>query len=109
MRAQVSFRRALRAGNIGWWSTGRMGEAVRLAGYRLRRTVRGRWGGYAAVVLLVGLVGGLAIGAVAGARRTQSTYSAFLVRSGASDLQVQVYSSRGQGSILSQLYSPALT
>jgi len=48
--------------------------ALRVAAYRFRATFGRRWGGYLALVLLIGLVGGLAMGAVAGARRTQSSF-----------------------------------
>jgi hypothetical protein len=58
----------------------------RVAGYRLRVTFSRRWRGLAAIVLLVGLIGGVAMGAVAGARRTQSSFPAFLARTRGSDL-----------------------
>ena len=58
----------------------------RVAWYRLRATFGRRWGGLVAIVLLVGLLGGLAVGAVAGARRTQSSFPAFLARTHGSDL-----------------------
>ena len=47
--------------------------ALRVAGYRFRATFRRRWDGYVALVELelIALMGGLAIGAVAGARRTR--------------------------------------
>ena len=47
-----------------------------------------RWLGLLAVTLLVGLIGGLAMGAVAGARRTQSSFSTFLASTNPSDLLV---------------------
>jgi hypothetical protein len=50
----------------------------RLAWYRLRTTARRRAGGYLSIVLLVALIGGLALAAIAGARRTQSSYFALL-------------------------------
>jgi FtsX-like permease family len=62
--------------------------ALRVAGYRFRATFGGRWGGYLAVVLLVGLVGGLALGAVAAARRTQAAFPAYLASTNPSDLTV---------------------
>ncbi len=61
-----------------------------VCGYRFRTTFHRRWGGYLTVILLVGLVGGLAMGSLAGARRTQSAYAAYLARSDASDLQVEI-------------------
>jgi hypothetical protein len=54
--------------------------------YRSRTTLRRRLGGYLAVVLLGGLLGGLAMGAVAGARRTQSAYPEYLASSHTSQL-----------------------
>jgi hypothetical protein len=51
------------------------------------------------VILLVGLVGGVALGAVAAARRTQSTFPAYLAASHASDLQFQFYSSQSLASL----------
>jgi len=63
-------------------------NALRVAGYRFRATFRDRWGGYLTVVLLVGLLGGLAMGAVAGARRTQSSYPRFERSTNPSDLIV---------------------
>jgi FtsX-like permease family len=62
--------------------------ALRVAGYRFRATFGGRWGGYLAIVLLVGLVGGLALGAVAAARRTQAAFPAYLASTNPSDLTV---------------------
>ena len=55
-----------------------MNEVLRVAWYRFRVTLGGRWGGYLAVVLLVGLLGGLAMGSVAGARRTDSFFPVYL-------------------------------
>ena len=66
------------------------GAALEVARYRFRTTFHRRWGGYLTVILLVGLVGGLAMGSVAGARRTQSAYAGFLARSDSSDLQVEI-------------------
>ncbi len=57
-----------------------------MATYRFRATFRQRWGGYLALVLLVGLVGGLAMGAVAGARRTQASFPVYLASTNPSDV-----------------------
>ena len=75
----------------GNWGRKEMNRAVRVAWYRFRATVHRRWTGYFAVVLLLGLVGGLAMGAIAGARRTQSAFPAYLAATHASDLRVQTY------------------
>ncbi len=49
-----------------------------VAWYRFRTTFALRRGGYLSVVLLVGLVGGVAMAAIAAGRRTQSSYPAYL-------------------------------
>ncbi len=61
-------------------------QLFRVAGYRFRATFARRWGGYLTIVLLVGLLGGLAMGAVAGARRTQASSSTYLASTNPSDL-----------------------
>src|ERR1700686_2214529 len=62
-------------------------NVLRVATYRFRATVVHRWGGYLVLVILVGLVGGLAMGAVAGARRTQSSFPVYLASTNPSDVQ----------------------
>jgi len=57
-----------------------------VAWYRFRATFRGQWGGYVVLVLLIGLLGGLAMGAAAAARRTQSSFPAYLASTNPSDL-----------------------
>jgi hypothetical protein len=59
----------------------------RFAGYRFATTLRSRWGGYLSVVLLLGLVAGVGLGALAGARRTQSSFPAYLASTNPSDLE----------------------
>ena len=61
---------------------------MRVAWYRFRATFGRRWGGLLAIVLLIALVGGLAMGAVAAARRTQSSFPAYLASTNPSDLTV---------------------
>jgi FtsX-like permease family/MacB-like periplasmic core domain len=62
-----------------------------VARFRLRSTFRRRVGGLVALVVLVGLLGGLGLGSVAAARRTQSSFSNFLASTNASDLLVTMY------------------
>jgi hypothetical protein len=62
--------------------------AFRVARYRLRATFGRRWSAYLAVVLLMALVGGVAMGAVAGARRTDSSFATFLASTNPSTIQV---------------------
>jgi hypothetical protein len=61
---------------------------ISVAWYRFRVTFGHRWGGYLSVVLLIGLVGGVAMGAVAGARRTQSSFPTFLASTNPSNLSL---------------------
>ena len=64
-----------------------MGDVLRLSWWRFRSTFGRRWGGYLAIALLVGLLGGLSMGAVAGARRTQSSFPVYLASTNPSDVQ----------------------
>ena len=61
-----------------------MRRALRVAGYRFRATFVRRRNGYLAIAVLVGLVGGLAMGAVAAGRVTQASFSKFAERTNAS-------------------------
>ena len=68
-------------------------QVLRVAWYRLRATFGRRWGGYLGLVLLIGLIGGIALGAGAAARRTESSLPVFLASTNPSDLTVQYTSS----------------
>jgi FtsX-like permease family len=61
---------------------------ARVIGYRFARTLRNRLGGYVAVAVLIGLLGGASIAAIAGARRTASSFEALLTATHAPDLVV---------------------
>ena len=63
-------------------------DAFGVTWYRFRCTWRERWPGYLALVLLLGLLGGLAMGSVAAARRTQAAFPAYLASTNPSDLTV---------------------
>jgi hypothetical protein len=63
-------------------------DAFGVAWYRFRCTWGGRWPGYLSLVLLLGLLGGLAMGSVAAARRTQAAFPAYLATTNPSDLTV---------------------
>jgi hypothetical protein len=63
-------------------------QVLPVAWYRFRSTLRRRLPGYLSIVLLVGLIGGLAMASLAGARRTQSSYPTFLASTNPSDLTV---------------------
>ena len=74
-------------------------RAIHVSWYHFRAAFHRRWGGYLTVILLIGLVGGVAMGAVAAARRTQSAFPAYLAASHASDLQFQSYSPQSFASL----------
>jgi hypothetical protein len=61
-------------------------RAALLSWWRFRSTFAHRWGGYLAVVLVVGVLGGVAMGAVAGARRTQGAFPVYLASTNPSDV-----------------------
>src|ERR1700674_1956479 len=63
-------------------------RVLRLASYGLRATFGRRWGGYLGLVLLIGLVGGVAMGSVAGARRTDSSFATYLASTNPSTMLV---------------------
>jgi hypothetical protein len=64
-----------------------MSSILRVASYRFRATFRRRWFGYATIILLIGLVGGLAMGTIAGARRTQSSFPIYAASTNPSQIQ----------------------
>ena len=86
--------------------TERAGDALRIARYRFKTTFGRRWGDYAVLVLLIGLIGGIAMGSVQAARRTQSSYPAFLATTNASDLTLSTYGVGGPGAAAATNYSP---
>ena len=55
-----------------------------------RSALRGSWRQATALVLIAGLLGGVALGAVAGARRTAAAYSRYLTSINASDVFVNI-------------------
>jgi hypothetical protein len=65
-----------------------MGQLLGVAWYRFRATFGRRWSGYLTVALLVGLLGGLAMGAVAAGRRTQSAFATYLASTNPSELRM---------------------
>jgi hypothetical protein len=66
------------------------GNALRVGWFWLRTSLRQHWANYLAIVILVGSIGGLAIGSVAAARRTASSYNVFLASTNPSDLTLTI-------------------
>ncbi|HEY5026376.1 MAG TPA: FtsX-like permease family protein [Acidimicrobiales bacterium] len=83
------------------------GQALAVAWYRFRATFGHRRGGYLAIVLLVGLVGGVAMGALAAARRTQSSFATYLASTNPSNFDVSVFGGFNNSS--GAVYSAAAT
>ena len=63
-------------------------STARATAYRFRATFKKRRGDYLVLIVLIGLLGGVALGAIAGARRTQSSYATYLQSIHPSDLQI---------------------
>jgi hypothetical protein len=83
-----------------------------LAWYRLRATIRHRLGGYLALAVLVGLIGGIALASVTAARRTDSSYPDYLASTNPSGLIIQPNSNGTPGETAAQadrLYQGLLT
>jgi hypothetical protein len=74
-----------------------------VAGYRFRATLRRRWPGYLALAVLIGLVGGVALGALTAARRTYASYPALLASTNPSDLLVLPQTSTPEPGLVDQL------
>jgi hypothetical protein len=66
-------------------------RATRVGWFWYRANFARRWANYLTIVLLVGAMGGLALGSVAAARRTQSSYNTFLASTNPSDLVLTVF------------------
>ena len=64
------------------------GRRSELVGFRFPQELRRRWRTYLALVLLLGLVGGVALASIAAARTTQSSFPAFLKTTNPSDLDI---------------------
>ncbi|HMK97876.1 MAG TPA: hypothetical protein VK425_10045, partial [Acidimicrobiales bacterium] len=78
-------------------------EMMAVARFRLRATFAKRWPEYAALVMLIGVLGGIAMGSVIAGRRTQASYPSFLASTNASDLTLSTY---GIGNAGATNYSP---
>jgi FtsX-like permease family len=74
------------------------------ARYRFPAMLRRRWRQYLVLALTIALLGGTAMASIEFARRTQSSYPAYLQETDASDLTLSTYGIGGGGATL---YSPA--
>jgi hypothetical protein len=64
------------------------GQLLRFSRYRFQGTFRHRWSAYLSLVLLIALVGGLSMGALAAGRRTESSFPTFLASTNPSNLSL---------------------
>ncbi|HEX3981489.1 MAG TPA: hypothetical protein VHW93_09695, partial [Acidimicrobiales bacterium] len=80
-------------------------RGLRVAAYRHRATFGRRWTGYLSLILLVGLAGGLALGSLAAARRTQSSFATYLASTNPSDLGISVFGGPSAGGGSEPTYS----
>ena len=64
------------------------GGSLRIAWYWLRANFAKRWTNLLVITMLVGLIGGLAIGSLGAARRTESSFNDFLANTTPSDMSV---------------------
>ncbi len=82
-------------------------NGLSVATYRHRATFHRRRGGYLTLILLIGLVGGLAMGSAAAARRTQSSFSTYLASTNPSQLGITVFGGSSSGGGTVPFYSAA--
>jgi hypothetical protein len=75
----------------GSWSV--KPNTFKVSGYRFRATFRSRWTSYVSLVLFIAVLGGVAMGTVAGARRTETSFTTLLNSRDTSQLSgpIQVY------------------
>jgi hypothetical protein len=64
--------------------------STRVALYRFRLDLPRRWPNYLALIVLIGVVGGISLGSLAGARRSESAFPAFLKSTNPSDIAIDV-------------------
>ena len=72
---------------------------ARVTWFRLRGSLTRSWSSYVAIVVLIGLLGGISMAAIAAARRTQASYPTYLAGTNPSDVLASVYSPNGGQSV----------
>jgi putative ABC transport system permease protein len=77
--------------SVGRKRKARKGHAFGVAWYRIRVTFRRQKGRYVALALVVGALGGIAMGATVAARRTQSSFSRYLASTNPSQLTAATF------------------
>jgi hypothetical protein len=66
-------------------------QVLHVAWYWLRANFKRRRTNFLAVVLIIGLLGGIAVGSLAAARRTESSFQVFLKHTNPSDMSLLLY------------------
>ena len=64
------------------------GKSFHVAWYFFRTNFARRWSSYLVIAVLIGLIGGLSIGSITAARRTESSFDVFLKSTNPSNLSV---------------------
>src|SRR4051812_25251639 len=82
---------------------------LRVARYRLPSNVRRRWGSYAALTVLIALAGGVAMTSLAAARRTQSSFPAYLSSTNPSTVVASLSAQNGLADATSAAIQQAIT
>ena len=82
-------------------------QGLRVAAYRHRATFARRRSGYLTLIVLIGLVGGLAMGSAAAARRTQSSFATYLASTNPSQLGITLFGGASSGGGAAPSYSAA--
>jgi hypothetical protein len=67
------------------------GQVIRVAWYWLRTSFVRRRSAFLTIALIIGLVGGVAIGSLTAARRTESSFKVFLHHTNPSDMSILLY------------------
>ena len=97
------------AATTSTWGRGVTNGAFGVAWFRFCATFRRRCASDVSLIVLIGLVGGVGMGAVAAARRTQSSFSTLLASTNPPDLTVAIYGADSFDPSSNPSYSSKLT
>src|SRR5665213_3599657 len=78
-------------------------RGFRIGWFQTRATFKNQWLSYLSIVLLIGLIGGIAMASIAAARRTQSSFSTFIASTNPSDLTIAGFPNGSQAAYSHEL------